>query len=118
MASNKLLRMQWHYTGMENMLKNPSGGFSWYFSSKESAWQCRRHRFDPWSGKIPHAVEELSPGTPQQLSLCSRAWELQLLIHMPQLLKSMYSRAHALQLESSPHLLQLKKSPLSNEDPA
>ena len=31
-----------------------------------SAWgttqcQCRGHGFNPWSGKIPHAVEQLSP---------------------------------------------------------
>ena len=26
----------------------------------ESACQCRRHRFDPRSGKIPHAEEQLS----------------------------------------------------------
>ena len=23
--------------------------------------QCRGHGFDPWSGKIPHAAEQLSP---------------------------------------------------------
>ena len=33
----------------------------------------------PWFRKIPHAPEQLSPGTPQPLSLCSRAQELQLL---------------------------------------
>ena len=27
------------------------------------ACQCRRHRFKPWSGKIPHVVEQLSPCT-------------------------------------------------------
>ena len=30
-------------------------------SVKGSAWQCRRHRFDPWSRKTPHAAEQLSP---------------------------------------------------------
>ena len=30
-------------------------------SGKESACQCRRHRFDPRSGKIPCALEQLSP---------------------------------------------------------
>ena len=29
------------------------GGLPWWFSGKESACQCRRHRFDPWSRKIP-----------------------------------------------------------------
>ena len=28
-----------------------------------SAWQCRGHGFNPWSGKIPHAAEQLSPCT-------------------------------------------------------
>ena len=28
---------------------------------KESAYQCREHGFYPWSGKIQHAVEQLSP---------------------------------------------------------
>ena len=33
---------------------------------KESAFQsrsCKRHGFDPWSKKIPRAVEQLSPST-------------------------------------------------------
>ena len=25
------------------------------------ACQCRGHGFEPWSGKIPHATEQLSP---------------------------------------------------------
>ena len=28
-------------------------GLSWWLSGKESACQCRRHRFDPWVGKMP-----------------------------------------------------------------
>ena len=30
-------------------------------SGWESACQCRVHRFEPWSGKIPHATEQLGP---------------------------------------------------------
>ena len=41
--------------------KQPNIGLPWWLSDKESACQCRRHRFDPWSGKIPHAMEQLSP---------------------------------------------------------
>ena len=26
----------------------------WWLSGKESACQCRRHKFNPWSRKIPH----------------------------------------------------------------
>ena len=36
------------------------------------------HGFEPWSGKMTHAVEQLS-GAPQPLSLRSRAREPQLL---------------------------------------
>ena len=32
-----------------------------WLSSKESACQCRRHGFDPWSEKIPYAAEQPSP---------------------------------------------------------
>ena len=35
----------------------------WWLSGKESACQCRRHGFDPWSGRIPHAREQLNLGT-------------------------------------------------------
>ena len=47
-------------------------------SSEESACQCRRHGFEPWSGKIPHGAEHLGP-EPLLLGLCSRARELQVL---------------------------------------
>ena len=33
----------------------------WWLSGKESTFQCRRHGFNPGSGKIPHAMEQLSP---------------------------------------------------------
>ena len=34
-----------------------SRGLPWGFSGEESACQCRRHGFDPWSRKIPHATK-------------------------------------------------------------
>ena len=34
-------------------------GLSWWLRDKESACQCSRHGFNPWSRKIPHAVEQL-----------------------------------------------------------
>ena len=37
------------------------GGFPGGAVVKESACQCRGHGFEPWSGKIPHAAEQLSP---------------------------------------------------------
>ena len=41
-------------------LKFNFSGLPWWFSDKESTCQCRRHRFSPWSGKIPDAAEQLS----------------------------------------------------------
>ena len=36
-------------------------GFPWWCSGWESACQCRGHGFEPWSGRIPHATEQLGP---------------------------------------------------------
>ena len=36
-------------------------GFPWWLSGKELTCQRRRHGFDPWSEKMPHAMENLSP---------------------------------------------------------
>ena len=38
-------------------------GLPWWLSNKESACQCRRHEFNPWSEKIPNTSEQLSPHT-------------------------------------------------------
>ena len=48
-------------------------GLPWWHSGWESACQCRGHEFEPWSGKIPHAAEQLGR-EPQLLSL--RVWSL------------------------------------------
>ena len=42
-------------------------GLPWGLSGRESASRCRWCEFDPWSRKIPHALE--------QLSLCTTAME-------------------------------------------
>ena len=44
-----------------NFLKNEKQGLPWWRSGWESACQCRGHGFEPWSGKIPHAAEQLGP---------------------------------------------------------
>ena len=36
-------------------------GLPWWHSGWKSACQCRGHGFEPWSGKIPHAAEQLGP---------------------------------------------------------
>ena len=40
--------------------KQHLSGFPCWLSGKESTCQCRRPRFDPWSGKTPRAAEQLS----------------------------------------------------------
>ena len=45
-----------------NILKKDwTRGFPGGAVVQESACQCRGHGFDPWSRKIPHAMEQLSP---------------------------------------------------------
>ena len=53
----------WQSTGagFTVMNRNVTAGLPWWLSGKESTCQCRRHGFDPWSGKIARAVEQLSP---------------------------------------------------------
>ena len=42
-----------------NKIESP--GLPWWRSGWESACQCRGLRFEPWSGRIPHAAEQLRP---------------------------------------------------------
>ena len=41
--------------------KNAWFGLPWWRSGWESACQCKGHGFEPWSGRIPHAAEQLDP---------------------------------------------------------
>ena len=41
----------------------PRAGFPWWLRGEKSIYQCRRHGFHPWSGKIPRATEQQSLGT-------------------------------------------------------
>ena len=45
-----------------------SNGLPWWFNGKESVCQCRRHRFNPWVGKIPGTGRSLGQvnGNPLQ----------------------------------------------------
>ena len=44
---------QWWLSGKESICQKQT-------NKKESICQCRRCKFDPWSGKIAHAWEQLS----------------------------------------------------------
>ena len=84
-------------------------GYPSWPCGRESAWQCSGHRFDPWSGKIPHAAE--------QPSLCT--WAPEPVRHKDwlQLLKPAPPRTCAPQQEKSPQwdtqALQLEEPPLA-----
>ena len=43
------------------LLKVNTSGLPWWRSGWESACQCRGYGFRPWSGRIPHAAEQLGP---------------------------------------------------------
>ena len=47
-------------TEKRNSLKNIWSWTSLWHSGWESTYQCRGRRFNPWSGKIPHATEPLN----------------------------------------------------------
>ena len=85
------------------------GFIPWWFSGKVSTCQCRRYGLDPWSEKIPHASEHLSPSTTTIEPVCCSSWNL------PSL-EPKQEKPH--QLKSDPHSPQLEKSPSSTEAPA
>ena len=82
---------------------NQNQGLPWWLSGKESDCQCRRHRFNPWSGKIPHAVGRLSPCTTTaedsalELVLCNKK-------------SHPNEKATRHNWRVAPHLLQLRKA--------
>ena len=53
-------------------------GLPWWYSGWESACQCRGHGFEPWSGRFPHAAEQLGPWAtttaPARLEPVLRNW--------------------------------------------
>ena len=51
----------YHVHGLEDMIKMSVLGLPWWRSGWESACRRRGHGFEPWSGKIPHAAEQLGP---------------------------------------------------------
>ena len=59
---------------LERQLLKEHCGLSWWYSGQESSCQCReRNRFDPCSGEIPHATEELKP-MHQNYWACALPW--------------------------------------------
>ena len=110
--------------------------FQW-LSGKESACQCKEHRSNPCSEKIPHATEQLRPCTTMTMSCLkiflsprSRAHEAQLIslcasateTHMPWSPRSATRdtpsmRSLSTTTKSSSTLCNQRKSLQSNKDP-
>ena len=84
-------------------------GLPWWLSGKEYVYQYKRPEFNCWSGKIPHAVGQLSPRTTTILSPRSRA-------HVQQQEKLSQWEVHTPQLEKT-LLAATREDPCSNEDP-
>ena len=49
-------------------------GLLLWLSGRESACQCRRDGFNPWSGKTPHATGQLSPRATSTDPTCCDYW--------------------------------------------
>ena len=56
----KLIQPLWR-TVWRFLKKLKIGGLAWWRRGWESARQCMGNGFKPWSRKIPHATEQLSP---------------------------------------------------------
>ena len=96
-------------------------GLSWWLSSKESTYLCKRHGFHPWSRKIPTSCGATKTCVPQLESQFSRAWMLQLLSPWATTTELCALKAPAPQQEKSPQrdacTSQLEENPCSNKDP-
>ena len=78
-------------------------GLPWWLNGEETVCQCRRHRLDPWYWKIPHATEQLSPGTTTiEPVLALEPGNCNHWAGEPKLLKTVHPRAHAPQEEKPP----------------
>ena len=98
--------------------KNPVLGLPRWLGGKESACQCRIHRFNLWSRRIPHAKEQLSPCSATLEPGSQNYWAHMLQLPKPSCPTSCHLRhekplwweACAPQLESRPWSPQLEKA--------
>ena len=96
LSYTKVKQEQWLVDFKTKVLRLP-----WWLSGKEFAYQCRRHRFNPWSGNIPYVPQLLKP------------------VHHRAATREVNGmRSHAPQLVSGSCLPQLEKTLHSKEDPA
>ena len=93
-----------------------SCGLPLWHSGQEPVCRCGGHRFDPWSGKISHAAEQLRLCTtmtkPTLYSLRAEYWS-----PCSTAREATSMRSPHMATKSSPHSLQLEKPMRCNEDP-
>ena len=129
MISQFFLKKETIYTFLESqkekrgkrsrkLFKKIMAGFPGGSVGKESACQCRRRVFNPWSGKIPHAAEQPSPcattaepGDQNSEPMCCDYKSLSITREATAI------RRPRIAATSKPCSPQLRKSPRSNEDP-
>ena len=85
--------------------KNSGVGLPQWLRAKESTCQCRRHRFNPCSGKIPHVEEQLCSRTQEPQLLSPRAVATE--IRAPQ---SPYSATREVTTMRNPHTTTREKT--------
>ena len=61
LLSKALTKHALGHHGIFLTIKITSVGLPLWLSGKDPTCQCRRHRFDPWSGKISQATEQRNP---------------------------------------------------------
>ena len=92
----------------------------WWLSGKEFTCQCRRWGFHPWSGKIPHATEQLSLCIATTEPAGCNYWSTCLRAPCSATKEAAEIRSLCATTREEPQLsaTRLEKSPCSNEDPA
>ena len=105
-------------------------GLPWWLSGKESSCQRRKHKFNPWPWKIPHAAEHLSLCTttvepvsktcePQLLSPCATTTEAFTSYSLRSVIwEATTMRSLQIIRKSSLHSLQLEKTFMQQQRPS
>ena len=99
---------------MTSIRKN-NARLPWWLSGQESTCYHRRHGFDPWSGKIPHAVKQLSPCVKLLSPHATVTEPTHSRARTPQE-RPLQREAREPQLQSASHFPNLEKSLCCNKD--
>ena len=97
--------------------KSQGSALPWWHSGWESAYQCRGRWFDPWSGKIPHAEEQLSPCATTTGPVSHNYWSPCAWSPCSATREATAMRSPRTATKSSPSSLQLKKARAQQQRP-